>query len=261
MKWLVLISAFFFLTPLKAQDTDSTIVEEATLEDFLDGGNEYDSAPSTVEPERLESSTHFQSEKITRKKFDESKWKEIVGSTDYEEKPRKEAPDTTPVRERSQPIDGTFIRVLAYAAITAVFVLLLYYVIKNTSVRFKPKTKSRIKDDLEKPLDNIEDFDSHSLVDEAIAQGNFRLAVRLYYLGLLKKLNEAGVIKWKKDKTNRDYLSEIFSSDFFYDDIRKLTIAYEHVWYGQHTTSEASFRTLFAKFETMSEKLNTTKTS
>jgi hypothetical protein len=79
--------------------------------------------------------------------------------------------------------------------------------------------------------------------------------VRLYFLDLLKKLNENGVIVWTKDKTNRDYLSELFSKQFHFDEIRRLTLAYERVWYGEHIPTEESYRELRNDFQQTNQKL------
>ena len=44
--------------------------------------------------------------------------------------------------------------------------------------------------------------------EEALAAGNFSLAVRLYYLQVIKTLSEQNAIAWSREKTNRDYLHE-----------------------------------------------------
>lgn len=40
-------------------------------------------------------------------------------------------------------------------------------------------------------------------------EGRYRSAVRLHYLAVLQRLGEAGLIQWRPEKTNRDYLMEL----------------------------------------------------
>jgi len=105
-------------------------------------------------------------------------------------------------------------------------------------------------------VENIEDVDIQTLLERARAEGNFRMAVRLHYLALLKRLHELNMIAWKKDKTNRDYLSELFANGFHFEEIRKLTNSYEAVWYGEYPVHAEAFRHLSAQFESVYTKMN-----
>src|SRR5690606_20168955 len=104
------------------------------------------------------------------------------------------------------PWGGPLLRIIAYVVITAVIVALVYLVVRNISFDFKIRRTEISDSDLANPVEDIEAIDVETALERAIKEGNFRLAVRLYYLDLLKRLNETGVIVWKKDKTNRDYL-------------------------------------------------------
>ena len=80
-----------------------------------------------------------------------------------------------------------------------------------------------------------------ALMQEAIENGQFRLAVRYYYLLSLRKLDELGLIQYEYQKTNRDYLDEITNKDIknSFADNTKL---YEFIWYGSFKVSESDFR-------------------
>ena len=96
---------------------------------------------------------------------------------------------------------------------------ILYFVINSISLNLKIKREELKKEDIQDGVENIEDVDIESLLARAREEGNFKIAIRLYYLLLLKKLHTLNVIVWKKDKTNRDYLSELFSRNFYFDEI------------------------------------------
>lgn len=47
------------------------------------------------------------------------------------------------------------------------------------------------------------------LIASAVKDGDFRLAIRYYYLQLLRQLNQKELIKYEFQKTNSEYLNEI----------------------------------------------------
>jgi len=68
---------------------------------------------------------------------------------------------------------------------------------------------------------------------EAEAAGNWRLAVRLGYLQLLKTLSDNALINWQPDKTNHAYLAELPLAGTLRVDFREITRQFEFVWYGE----------------------------
>lgn len=216
---------------------------------------------TSVEPDKMQNTQQYKSEKIAIRKFDSKKWREIIGTTSFDEQqpaePKAKRKDTA----ASTPWNSEVLRVVSYVFITAVIIFLLYLVMTNVSIRdFKIKKGELKANDVDAPLENIEDLNIHDLLQQSIREGNFRLAVRLYYLDLLKKLNETGIITWKKDKTNRDYLTEIFLKNYHFDDVKKLTLAYEQVWYGEHILNSEVFQRLANNFETINQDIiNTSK--
>ncbi len=273
MKYTILFVAMVFCCTLAhAQETEDSLynlLEESPqsypiedeqntdavqLED-VEGVNEH----TLIEPDALEGTRDYKAEKISVRKFDEKKWKAIVGSTDYEEKPEEEPKTKEQFRTESTPWNSELLRVISFVLIIAIVLFLLYYLLKNTTFEEKLRNKSFEIHDSVAHVENIEDLDIQTLLQKTLAEGNLRLAIRLYYLGLLKKLNDVGLIAWKRDKTNRDYLSELFSKEYYFEEVKKLTLAYEQVWYGEHTITHESFQKLSHNFETIHQKLNTFK--
>lgn len=87
----------------------------------------------------------------------------------------------------------------------------------------------------------VRNEDLPALIKEAVKNGNFRMAVRYYYLNELRKLDKLNLISYEYQKTNRDYTSELQD-----DDIRKhfseITKLYEFIWYGSFQVSETDYR-------------------
>lgn len=97
-------------------------------------------------------------------------------------------------------------------------------------------------------LDNIHEINFTEEIDKAISSGNYRLAVRLFYLRLLKQLSDSDQISWQPEKTNQAYIYEIV-------DPRKrslfktLTTQFEYIWYGEFYIDQDNFKQVRSAFD------------
>lgn len=210
-----------------------------------------------VDPQSTHSAARYVKEDMGGKKFDEKKWKEIVGTLKYDEEKEKkdrEKPEEKKTSKFNFSIDPNITRIISFIVVFVLFAFILYYVAQNT--RFKQKIKKTATlADVAGAVENIDELDTEHLLQQALTSGDLRMAVRVQYLLLLKKLNEVGLIAWKKDKTNRDYLSELYGRNDCYENVRGLTLAYELVWYGERGVSSESFRRLCGEFETVNNRI------
>lgn len=98
--------------------------------------------------------------------------------------------------------------------------------------------------DIESNL-TITDFDK--LTKDAENSGEFRLAIRFYYLWLLKRLSYAGIIEYDVEKTNSDYYNEITSENtkkqFSYT-----SYLYNYIWYGEFNVDDITYEKAKAAF-------------
>lgn len=85
--------------------------------------------------------------------------------------------------------------------------------------------------------DRLEHADVSHFILRAVEAGNYKLAIRLYYLNVLKELSSKGHIKWKKDKTNLHYQVEM-SSHPMQRDFFLLTVSFEKIWYGNAAANQ-----------------------
>lgn len=93
------------------------------------------------------------------------------------------------------------------------------------------------------------------LIEEALRNGQFRLAVRYYYLKLLQLMDETGFIEYQFQKTNEDYWTEIRSEDLQLH-FKKITHIYDFIWYGDFKISPEEFQLAQKSFEQMQTHLN-----
>ena len=124
--------------------------------------------------------------------------------------------------------------------------LIVFFIIKATSAGgslvFKGKTKRK-----EERIDaTLEDVDIHAITYEseiakAVAQQDYRFAVRLWFLRSLKELADKNFIAWKIDKTNSDYYYELSGSKL-QKQFGSVSLLYDYVWYGEFKLNELRYQ-------------------
>jgi len=155
------------------------------------------------------------------------------GSGQYEdyknEKLKKEKEDNNNYNISIPNISWIFYLALAFAVIYLAYILLN----EGSSGLFSNSNKNaRIINHDQISAENIENTDINALISSAEKNNDFRLAIRFYYLLVLKNLAIKNHIKFEEDKTNAEYLDEIndkpFSENFAY-----ISYLYNYIWYGE----------------------------
>jgi len=88
------------------------------------------------------------------------------------------------------------------------------------------------------------------LIDDAIKDGDYRLAVRYYYLQLLRQLNQKKLINYEFQKTNSEYLNEIKENNLRIH-LKKVMRIYDFIWYGSFSLSEPDFHLAQRNFQNL----------
>lgn len=257
----VFVSTFAF-----AQAEDSTIMVSDTtyvfdttyVDDDYQYQDSYDSgyAESTYtrHPGELDPTKNELNKSYREKKFSKTEWKRIIGETNYieEQVEEKKKEENKPYKAPSLAWTPVVLKIIGYVLILVLLAGVIYYLFKNAmkdgSVKNSINTDSLLYDN--KHIDEVREDDLERLLREALDRNDFRAAVRLYYIKLLKHLHSTGFIAWKKDKTNRDYAIELAALPFTRD-FRKLMTAYEIIWYGERTPSLEEFRKLQLNFDNL----------
>lgn len=257
-------------TDTVATEEEYQYIEESTDDDDYTEEETPGTTHELVQPDQLPTTQDHARQKMDVRKFDDKQWKEVIGTTTFEEKAdKKKDKEKEKKKDRgsadSNPFDflsnwnmnGDALRIIAYILVFAIILGVIYLFTKDLQFKVKVKPSVHPQQDLTAALENIEHIEIFTPLQEALAAGNFKLVTRLYFLDLLKRLNETGMITWKKDRTNRDYLMEISVKGYHFEEIRKLTLAYELVWYGEHALSNEAYQKLFSAFESIFQKINT----
>lgn len=106
---------------------------------------------------------------------------------------------------------------------------------------------------------SVEDENIHAIsfdaaIQQAIENGNYRLAIRFLYLQSLKLLSDKNIINWQPDKTNSAYLHEI-SKPAILHPFRNMTEVFEYTWYGNLAVSRENFSEMREEFTRFQSQL------
>ncbi|PKD19220.1 hypothetical protein APR41_16655 [Salegentibacter salinarum] len=112
------------------------------------------------------------------------------------------------------------------------------------------------KVNLKKEEDIVKSADISSLIDVAIRDENYRLAVRYLYLKSLRILDQKEHIQYRFQKTNEDYITEINAPEIK-NQFTKITHLYDFIWYGDFELSKPRFEKVNREFTKMENNLKT----
>lgn len=120
---------------------------------------------------------------------------------------------------------------------------------------WKSSEKGRKGSNYFEDFEHVADLDFLKLIETAIKNKDYKVAIRYFYLQMLKDLNDKKLITWKADKTNSDYIAEI-SSVKLKDKFSKTALIYEYIWYGDFLIQEDIFESARESFIAFEESIN-----
>ncbi len=102
-------------------------------------------------------------------------------------------------------------------------------------------------EDLEQSL-HVIDFQKE--IAALKAEGKYRMAIRYYYLFILKKLSDAELISFDVEKTNNDYLRELQNSNVG-ESFAHASYLYNYIWYGEFPIDGEAYGKAQVPFENL----------
>jgi hypothetical protein len=149
----------------------------------------------------------------------------------------------------------TWFQTMLWLFIIAGFMGVLFWFLSENRVGlFNRKTKPAGENIEEGMPDDIFSINYQKEIDNALRLENYRLAVRLMFLQLLKTMSERNVIRYKQEKTNLDYLFEV-QPTAYYTHFFRVVRNYEYSWYGQFPVSREAYGIIKKDFEQLEKQL------
>ncbi len=187
--------------------------------------------------------------------FSREIWEEATRELDYGEvgtkevKPTKNKPQREPLSGNAAGAVRVLLIVLAVIAI-AILIAILMGVGRAKNKKLKDQEIT-----IDKLEENLPESDVDPFLQKALADEDYRLAVRLLFLRTLQQLAGNRMIKWKRDKTNREYLIET-SHQSWSGEWRSLTQIFERIRYGGQAIDRAQFTSLYERFKAFQDTIS-----
>ncbi|HZI53380.1 MAG TPA: hypothetical protein VFD56_06750, partial [Chitinophagaceae bacterium] len=147
-----------------------------------------------------------------------------------------------------------FFQTLLWFIIIGGFAAFLILYLYNSNVGLFRKSSIIAAEESDSETGDIFAINYQREIDKSVASGNYRLAVRLMFLRLLKNLSDKNIIQYKQDNTNLDYLMQLQTGGM-YADFFRLTRNYEYCWYGQFEIDKEKFTVIKKDFDSFDRKL------
>ena len=186
--------------------------------------------------------------------LDKNTWKQSTKERDYTEHYKE--PDVKKFENinPSLPKFESF-KIVFYILIIAVLIFLLVLLIRSNLFSFTKKSTTNRKINFDNFEDNLPEVDLNQLLQNALENSLFIIAIRIQFLMLIKDLDQKKLILWKKNKTNGDYLLEMQKSNYF-PEFQQLTLIFEKIWYGEQSPNRNQYFSLAHFYENFRTKIN-----
>lgn len=207
----------------------------------------------------------YQAESLEVKTFDKAEWKASAQGMKFSKKPKakktKKKKETknengtgtvapTPPREPSPFTFKQFAQTVLIFLAVVILAFVVFKVVAGDAVLVNKEVKRRKPVSLAEIETNLKEADVESFLKQALVDKDYRLAIRLYYLAIIKELSAKGVIEWKKDKTNGHYMRELRNKKHpKLKDFRAVTRIFEYVWYSDMAFDGGQFEEVRINFK------------
>lgn len=147
-----------------------------------------------------------------------------------------------------------FLQLLPYLLIFAVIAFAVWLFIRLNPGSYLLATQDEPEVFLSDEEKIIKSENIQELIERAVKAEDYRLAVRYYYLQLLKLLNQKKLIAYEFQKTDTDYLNELEQENFKLN-FKKILRIYDFIWYGSFPISVEDFVKTQRNFEDFKSSL------
>jgi hypothetical protein len=130
-------------------------------------------------------------------------------------------------------------------------IIVFIFVFRTLIIDFSREAKLNGENAGEEPLTSEAAF---AKAQELSRGGDFRSAVRYLYLSALLIMDERGVMRYDRSKTNREYLRSVSDSPELSKPLEEVIEVFDNVWYGYHSLEEETFKHYSDRVEELKEK-------
>ncbi len=215
-------------------------------------------------------------ERLDGRQFEKEEWEKAKEGLDFSEAAVKkktqekverqeggaEGQYERPPRERNSvqvnpELAAGILKFLSILILAIVLALILRGVLGLESAPRNKKIKQESEESvisLEKIEENIHESNLDAYLRRALDQEEYALALRLYYLSILKELSIRKKIRWRREKTNRHYILEMKETPLS-EAFEEVTRIFERAWYGSRGLGRSEYKALEPKFRALAGRV------
>jgi hypothetical protein len=145
---------------------------------------------------------------------------------------------------------------LLWILVIGIISYLVYWLAVSNGSFFFGRSQKKVSDNGEvtPPIEDINSTNWEALLRQANDNSDTRLAVRYRYMWLLQMLQEQELIRYRNDKTNYDYYTEL-DKTYYKQPFRQMSRLYEYAWYGNFPLSPAAYHDYTGLFDNIKNQL------
>jgi len=191
--------------------------------------------------------------------LDKDVWEKHTEGIDYTENYKEldkaEEEKSNNINPRSLSYDWSGLKYVFYFLVIGLVLFLIIKILSNLNKNPNIKKQDISIEAIEEIEEKIHEIDLEALLQDAINQKNYHIALRINFLIIIKALSERNSISWAKEKTNWEYYDEIKEA-LIKDAFKKIVLAFEPVWYGERVLTKDGFDRLQPTFDNFKSKLS-----
>ncbi|MFT0751955.1 DUF4129 domain-containing protein [Synechococcus sp. RC10A2] len=168
---------------------------------------------------------------------------------------------------------GQFLQWFVIVLLVLTLALAVSYIAGRVQFRRRARVSLKALDVLPDDARSLGAREWRELARRLADEGNWQLAARAYYLGILRLLHEAKLLDYDPALTNWEHLQRLRQPPLAallpsptplpdpalreeaYQQLRPITLLFDSIWYGGMTPDEATYRQFEAAFESLYGRL------
>ena len=152
---------------------------------------------------------------------------------------------------------GTIVQILVYLLLFSLVAFIIWLFIRLAPSGFTGTKMEEPGIFLSEEEELIKNEDLDKLIKNAIAEENYRLAVRYRYLQQLRELDKKELINYEFQKTNYEYVQEIAQNELKAL-FNRISTIYEYIWYGNFMVTKTDYLLAEKDFSKIENRLKGT---
>jgi hypothetical protein len=149
----------------------------------------------------------------------------------------------------------SWFNILIWIIIIGIFLAALIYFLSQQKISlFSKSLTSSAQDETDDADEDIFHLSYTKLILQAEKEKNYRTAIRLMFLQVLKILSETNTIHYQADYTNLHYLQQLNQTKF-YNEFFNVMHSYEYVWYGKFDITTDNYNAVKNDFLKLQNKI------